>query len=93
MIDQYGCFMFDIIKVVFDYLGCEGGYIYFIMIFEKYGCQWVLKVYFFDDKLLIECQKLFLKKLGKYGFIFEVMIMEVGVIIYVVIKLKIELDF
>lgn len=91
--DKNGNFTFETIRPAADHLGREGGHIHFTTISEKYGKQWAPKVFFADDDLISDSQRQRSNRLGKFGPIQKVEILDGIQTIEVSIQLKNESDF
>lgn len=91
--DKNGNFTFETIRPAADHLGREGGHIHFTTISEKYGNQWAPKVLFADDDLISVSQRQRSNRLGKFGPIRKVEILDGIQTIEVSIQLKNECDF
>ena len=91
--DKNGCFEFRTIKPTADHLGREGAHIHFTTLSEKYGKQWAPKVFFADDPLLKESQRMRSEEAGQFGWICEIRERDGIQFIEVNIKLKNKQDF
>lgn len=91
--DKNGTFEFKTIRPAPDYLEREGAHIHFTTISEKYGKQWAPKVFFDDDPMITDSQRLKSRKHGKYGWVCKVRETNGTQYIEVNIKLKSKKDF